>query len=87
MRRSATKKPRHRVTPGRSTLPPTSKRQNTKQGQAGKLRGGGQAPRAGRTPLPSQLSVLNHLCLQSAIAVEEPAWCDCHASTSFRSSA
>lgn len=32
-------------------------------------------------------SVRAHLCLQSASAVEEPAWCDCHASTSFRSSA
>ena len=32
-------------------------------------------------------SVRAHLCLQSASAVEEPAWCDCHASTSDRNSA
>ena len=51
-----TKKPRHRVTPGRVRRPPHQKGRSTKPGQASGLRGGGQDRRAGRTPLPSQLS-------------------------------
>ena len=55
--RPGTKKPRHRVTPGRVRRPPHQKGRSTKPGQASGLRGGGQDRRAGRTPLPSHTVV------------------------------